>query len=199
MKPVYAGHQVLPERIRALRAFHQANGRMPSFAELGRLIGLRSKHAVWKLVGRLEAAGVVTRDGTGRLVPGARMAPLRVLGTVEAGIPDAAEELPLETVSLDAMLIRDREASFLLKVSGDSMIDAGILPGDLVIVDRHRSPRSGDIVVAEVDGAWTLKYFRLEPGGRTRLEPANPRYRPIVPARELRVAGVVTAVIRQYG
>jgi len=189
---------VLPERIRALREFHRTQSRMPSFAELGRLVGLRSKHAVWKLVKRLESAGVVARDSTGRLIPGARMAALRVLGTVEAGFPGPAEEMELETVSLDNLLVRNREESFLLKVSGDSMAGASILEGDLVIVERSRRPKSGDIVVAEVDGAWTIKYFRKE-GGEVRLVPANPAYRPITPQQELRVAGVVTAVVRHYG
>jgi repressor LexA len=171
---------------------------MPSFAELGRLVGLRSKHAVWKLVKRLESAGVVTRDATGRLIPGVRMAALKVLGTVEAGFPGPAEEMELDTVSLDSLLVRNREESFLLKVSGDSMADAGILEGDLVIVERSRRPRNGEIVVAEVDGAWTIKYFRKE-GGEVRLVPANAAYRPITPQQELRVAGVVTAVVRHYG
>lgn len=169
---------------------------MPSFAELGRLVGLRSKHAVWKLVKRLESAGVVTRDGTGRLVPGGRMAPLKVLGTVEAGFPGPAEETLLDTLSLDALLVRSGETSFLLKVSGDSMIDAGILPGDLVIVDRGRKAKEGDIVVAEVDGGWTMKSLQRRVGTVT-LVPANANYPPIVPKEELRIGGVVTAVIRK--
>jgi repressor LexA len=117
---------------------------------------------------------------------------------VEAGFPGPAEEMELESVSLDSLLVRDREESFLLKVSGDSMIDAGILEGDLVIVERSRRPKNGDIVVAEVDGAWTIKYFRKE-GGEVWLVPANAAYRPITPQQELRVAGVVTAAVRHYG
>ncbi|MEW6324748.1 MAG: transcriptional repressor LexA [Nitrospirota bacterium] len=193
-----AARPIQPSRISALRNFYRAQGRMPSFAELGRLVGLRSKHAVWKLVKKLEAAGVVARDSTGRLIPGDRMAALKVLGTVEAGFPSPAEEMSLGTLSLDAWLIRDRDESFLLKVSGDSMIEAGILEGDLVIVDRNRRPKSGDIVVAEVDGAWTMKRLERQ-GERVVLIPANARYRPILPVNELRIAGVVTAVIRSYG
>jgi len=189
--------QPLPARISALREFHRSSGRMPSFAELGRLVGLRSKHAVWKLVGRLEAAGVVARDATGRLIPGSKMGAVRLLGTVEAGFPGPAEEGFLETLSLDHWLVRNREASFLLKVSGDSMIDAGILPGDLVIVDRSRTPKNGDVVVADVDGAWTIKHFRRQ-GETVTLMPANAKYAPIKPRTELRVAGVVTSVIRSY-
>jgi SOS regulatory protein LexA len=192
-----AGHRALPHRISALRDFHRSSGRMPSFSELGRLVGLRSKHAVWKLVKRLEAGGVVARDGTGRLIPGSKMGAVKLLGTVEAGFPGPADEGLLETISLDHWLVRNREASFLLKVSGDSMIDAGILPGDLVIVDRSRQPKNGDVVVAEVDGAWTIKHFRKQ-GEAVTLLPANTRYAPIKARSELRIAGVVTSVIRSY-
>jgi len=191
------GAAALPGRIRAIREFHESRGRMPSLAEVCRLAGLRSKHAAWKLVNKLEGGGVIRRDATGRLTPGSKMGAVRLLGTVEAGFPGPAEEGLLETLSLDTWLVRNREASFLLKVSGDSMIEAGILPGDLVIVDRSRAPRNGDVVVAEVDGAWTLKHFRKQ-GGTITLLPANAKYPPITPRHELRIAGVVTSVIRSY-
>ena len=76
------------------------------------------------------------------------------------------------------------------------MIDAGIREGDLVIVERTNAPRVGDIVIAEVDGEWTMKYLRKR-GDHLYLAPANPRYKPIVP-KELKVVAVVTAVVRKY-
>ena len=77
------------------------------------------------------------------------------------------------------------------------MIGAGIMEKDLVIVEMGRQPRDGDIILAEVDGNWTMKYFRKK--GRTvTLEAANPGYPPIVPQTELRIAGVVTALVRKY-
>jgi repressor LexA len=77
------------------------------------------------------------------------------------------------------------------------MIDAGIMPGDMVILTRGRQARNGDIVVAEVDKEWTIKFFEKR-GSAVTLKPANKRYRPIIPKEELRVAGVVTAVVRKY-
>jgi len=77
------------------------------------------------------------------------------------------------------------------------MINAGILEGDLVIVERERAPKNGNIVVAEVDGDWTIKYFRKQ-GKTVFLEAANPKYPIIKPKTELRLGGVVTAVIRKY-
>lgn len=96
-----------------------------------------------------------------------------------------------------AEMIARPEASFLLQVSGDSMNGAGIVEGDLVIVERGREPKGGDIVIAEVDGEWTMKHFRRE-GKTVLLEAANPKYPPIRPREELKLGGVVTAVIRKY-
>jgi len=73
----------------------------------------------------------------------------------------------------------------------------GIKEGDLVIVERGREPKNGDIILAEVDGAWTMKYFRKK-GKEVVLEAANPRYPLIRPRAELKVGGIITAVIRKY-
>jgi SOS regulatory protein LexA len=121
----------------------------------------------------------------------------RVLGLVEAGFPSPAEEELRDTLSLDEFLVSNPDASFLLKVSGDSMTGAGILPGDLVIVDRGQTAKSGDIVIAEVDGEWTMKFFKKS-GDAVYLVPANPKYKPIRPQYELKITGVVTAVVRKY-
>ena len=84
-----------------------------------------------------------------------------------------------------------------MKVETIGVIGAGIMEGDMVVVEKGREPRSGDIVVAEVDGDWTIKYFRRR-GGQVFLEAANPDYPPISPRNELRLGGVVTAVVRKY-
>jgi SOS regulatory protein LexA len=187
----------LRSRIRDIAQFYSKNGRMPSFSEIGEMTGLRSKNAVFKLVGRLEELKVLNRDKKGRLIPGSISSPVRLLGIVEAGFPSPAEEELVDTLSLDELLIQNREATFLLKVSGDSMSGAGILPGDMVLVDKGRTARSGDIVIAEVDGQWTMKYLRKR-GDNITLLPANPKYQPIKPKSELKIAGVVTAVVRKY-
>jgi SOS regulatory protein LexA len=187
----------LRSRIREIARFYREKGRMPSFSEIGELVGLRSKNAVSKLVDKLEQLKIIGRDEKGRLLPGSIALSVKILGTVEAGFPSPAEEELVDTLSLDELLIQNPEATFLLKVSGDSMSGAGILPGDMVIVDKGQPPKSGDIVIAEVDGAWTMKYLRKR-GENVTLLPANPDYNPIRPKSELRIAGVVTAVVRKY-
>jgi repressor LexA len=161
------------------------------------LVGFRSRHAVYCLVERLVAAGLVTKDAQGKLIPTEHADGIPLLGVIEAGFPSPAEEELVDTMSLDAYLIQNREASYILKVKGDSMIEAGIQPGDLVIVERTNAPRVGDIVIAEVDGEWTMKFLRKR-GNTLYLAPANRRYKPIVPKGELKVAAVVKAVVRKY-
>jgi repressor LexA len=187
-----------PERLPVLNEFLQRTGRAPTLDELRRLFNVRSKNTASVLARKFVAAGVLTRTPTGRLCapPRPEVVPLRVLGLVAAGFPSPAEESLLDTISLDEYLISRPEATFMLRVDGDSMIDAGILPGDTVLVERGRAPRNGDIVIACVDGAWTMKYFFKE-GRDVRLEPANKKYPTIRPRQRLSVEGVVSSVIRK--
>ena len=189
--------EILKARIRKIALFYRQRGRMPSFSEICQILGLRSKNAVSKLIKKLENLKVLGRDEKGRLIPGSIAFSVKILGTVEAGFPSPAEEELADTISLDDFLIKNRDATFLLKISGDSMSEAGILPGDMVIVDKGQVPKSGDIVIAEVDGEWTIKYLKKK-GESITLIPANPKYKPLKPKNELKIAGIVTAVIRKY-
>lgn len=161
------------------------------------LVGFRSRNAVACLIDRLVTAGRVTTDPQGKLIPTRHNGDVPILGGVEAGFPSPAEEELIDTMSLDEYLIANKEATYMLKVQGDSMIEAGIQPGDLVIVERTNVPRVGDIVIAEVDGAWTMKYLRKH-GSTLYLAPANRKYQPIIPKEELKVVAVVKAVVRKY-
>ena len=128
---------------------------------------------------------------------GKRTPALPMVGTVAAGFPTPAEEELRDIISIDEYLIANPGASFLLEVTGDSMTGAGIMQGDKVIVERGRTPRNGDIVLAGVDGEWIMMYFTRK-GKAVILEAANPKYPPVKPVSELCLGGVVTAVIRKY-
>lgn len=186
-----------PRYLQKLKRFYADRRRLPSYGELATLLKFKSKNAARYVVHKWIEAGLVSKDDSGRLAPGRAFHSLKLLGTVAAGWPSPAEEENVDTLSLDDWLIGNKEASFMLKVSGDSMIDAGIRPGDMVILEKGRAPKNGDVVVAEIDREWTIKYFERH-GGRVTLVPANRRYKPIAPEEELRIAGVVTAVIRKY-
>lgn len=183
--------------VAALKNFFNARRRMPTYSEIASMMGYKSKNAVFRLVGRLEAAGLIEKDKTGHIVPSRLFTETRLLGAVQAGFPSPAEEELSDTVSIDDYLIKNKEATYLLMVKGDSMIDAGIREGDLVVAERAVEPHFGDIVIALVDGEWTMKYYRKKEG-RVVLVPANKKYRDIVPTSDLRIEAVVRGVIRKY-
>ncbi len=188
----------LQEKVEKLRDFVRREHRMPGYGEMLRLFGYRSKNSVHGLLKRLEQEGYLQRGRGGKLgYTGRLIGSIRLLGFVQAGFPSPAEEELLDTLSLDEFLVERPEATFMLTVTGDSMIDAGIHPGDIVLVEKGMAPRRNDIVVAQVDGEWTLKYFGRDRGG-VYLDPANRKYSRIRPRESLVIGGVVRAVIRKY-
>ncbi|MFH0953589.1 MAG: LexA family transcriptional regulator [Verrucomicrobiota bacterium] len=187
----------LNDRIWKLRHFYRQEGRAPSYAEMLRLFGYRSKNAVHGLVRKLVELGYLRKSRGKIALAGKLTSSIRLLGMVEAGFPSPAEEELVDTISLDEFLIRRPEATFMLTIRGDSMIEAGIHPGDIVLVEKGVTPKPHDIVVVQVDEEWTIKYFMKDNAG-VRLDPANPKYRFIRPKRSLVIGGVVRAVIRKY-
>lgn len=177
--------------------FYQHEGRMPSYSEICEMFGYNSKNAAFRLVKKLIDIGFIAKSAGGKLVAESLKHPLRVLGTVQAGFPTHAEEQVLDTISLDEYLIRNPQASFLLRVTGDSMIDEGIRPDDLVIVERGRTPKNGDVVLANIDNQWTLKFYEKR-GSDVRLVPGNKNYPVLIPKQELTIGGVVSSVVRRY-
>lgn len=186
-----------PYTLDILRRFWRANHRMPTYSEMTRIFGYRSKNAAFRLAKKLIEEGYVEKDEKGRLMPRGERLGVPLLGYVQAGFPSPAEEELVDTLSLDEYLIENPDASFMLKVSGDSMIDAGIHEGDIVIVERGKRPKNGDVILACVDNEWTLKYYRKR-GKAVELVPANKKYPVIHPKEELTLGGVVKSMIRRY-
>src|SRR3989344_4937778 len=184
-----------------LENFYSQNKRMPTYSEMLKLFGFKSKNAVFRIVEKLVEAGIVAKDHLGRLIPTKIFAKMTsdvpMLGLVTAGFPATVEEELADTVNLDDLLVKNKALTYLLEVDGDSMIDAHIEKGDLVIVERANQAKDGQIVIAEVDGEFTMKYFRQE-GNKIWLEPANKNYQPIYPEHSLNINAVLKAVIRKY-
>lgn len=118
--------------------------------------------------------------------------------SVKAGFPNPAEDARGVALDLNELVVKHPVATFYLKVEGDSMVGAGIIPGDIVVVDKSLDPRSGDIVVAAVDGDFTLKHLKRD-GRQAWLVAANPDYPPIAlhEAADVSIWGVVTYVIHK--
>jgi|SRR3989338_488982 len=188
-----------------LESFYGDNKRMPTYSEMLKLFDFKSKNAVFRVVEKLIEAGLVDKDHLGRLVPSEIFGEIPLLGLVTAGFPATVEEELADTVNLDDLLIKNRPLTYMLEVDGDSMIDAHIEKGDMVLVEKTNQAKDGDIVIAEVDGEFTMKYFRRSTqlmAGKTCekvwLEPANKNYQPIYPEHSLNINAVVKAVIRKY-
>lgn len=118
---------------------------------------------------------------------------------VVAGFPSPAEDHMVERIDLMKQLVRHPQASFFVRIRGDSMTGSGILDGSVVLVDRAIKPQHGHIVVAVVDGEFTCKRLHQR-GGRMRLKAENPTYPDIVPrdGQTIEVWGVVVATIHQF-
>jgi repressor LexA len=192
-----------------------AHGYPPTVREIGDAVGLASPSTVHAHLANLERAGLLRRDPTkpralelvGRR-KAATPAPrdpetpvLPLLGRIAAGGPLLAEESVEEEIAVPEPL--GRRADFLLRVQGDSMVEAGILEGDVVVVHRQQDARDGDIVVAlvgddEAAHEATVKTFRRERDGRIRLQPENSALEPLYPTH-VEILGKVTGVFRSLG
>jgi repressor LexA len=191
------------------------HGYPPTVREIGDAVGLASPSTVHAHLANLERAGLLRRDPTkpralellgrpkSRAVPDPRPSRpeaelLPLVGRIAAGGPLLADENVEERIAVPDLL--GRNADFLLRVTGESMIEAGILDGDLVVVRRQDDARDGEVVVALVgedesaDEA-TVKTFRRDRDGRVRLQPENSALEPIY-ADHVQILGKVTGVLR---
>jgi repressor LexA len=197
-----------------LVAYVDEHGYPPTVREIGDAVGLASPSTVHAHLANLERVGLLRRDPTkpralellGRQrseAPATRddMQVLPLVGRIAAGGPLLADEQVEDRIAVPELL--GRNADFLLRVKGESMIDAGILDGDLVVVRRQDDARDGEVVVALVgddesaDEA-TVKTFRRDPDGRVRLQPENRALKPIY-ADHVQILGKVTGVLRSLG
>ena len=185
--------------LRFIRSFSSRNGYPPTVREIGRELHLSSPSTVHVHLANLERLGLIRRDPSKpralELVAAARPPrPLPLVGQVAAGVPLLAEQNIDEYIDVPAFLRRGDD-DFLLRVEGDSMIDAGIHDDDLIVVHRQATADDGDIVVALVgDEATTKRLFR--DGGRIRLQPENELYEPIV-VDDVDIVGRVVGVLRR--
>ena len=170
---------------------------MPTYSEMMSLFGFKSKNAVSRIVDKLIDAGYITKDPLGRIMASAAFTEVPMVGLVKAGFPSPSEDLMETTMNIENYLIKKKESTYIFEVDGDSMIDAHIADGDLVIAERTETAKDGEIVIAEVDGEFTLKYFRKQ-GSKVWLDPANKKFKPIYPINDLKICAIVRGVIRKY-
>ena len=183
------------------------HGKSPTIREIREHLKLNSDNSIVKHIRALTEKGYIQKDDTPRGIKlldsvkaklsGASTVSLPVLGFIPAGGPVVTDEYVSDWMSVGDDLAKSTEGYFILNVTGSSMINAGILEGDLVVVNAKKQPRDGDIVVALVDNANTLKRF-VKRDGKVYLKAENKNYKDIHPLEELVVQGVVTSLIRRY-
>ncbi|CAB1128851.1 LexA repressor [Candidatus Hydrogenisulfobacillus filiaventi] len=184
----------------------QSHGYPPSVREIGAAVGLRSSASVFRHLRILEAGGRLTHQPSKRrawqLDPGraggpagAEVALVPLLGRITAGVPILAQEQVEDHLAVPRHLFHGRP-DFLLRVMGDSMQEAGILDGDLVVVQAQPAADEGDIIIALLENEATVKRLHLTREGPW-LMPANPRYQPLF-APDLKVLGRVIGLLRGY-
>ncbi len=188
-----------------IRLVQQKTGLIPSTREIQEHFGLASQTSVMNYLKTLERAGAIKRRhgiARGVMLPEfgqlANLRQIPIYGTIPAGMATAEEEEQEGCVAVDVSTFRlpENARTFALRVRGDSMVDAQIVQGDVVIME-FREPVHGDIVAALIDGETTLKRFQLH-RGRPFLKAENPRYPDLLPARELVIQGVLVALLRDY-
>ena len=173
-------------------------GVAPSVREIGEAVGLRSTSSVQYNLNALEEAGYIKRDAnlkrTIRIAGSAEsIAHIPLVGTVTAGLPILATQQIEEYIALSGV---NGYNLFALHVKGDSMLNAGIFDGDIVVVEQTPVADNGDIVVALIDDEATVKRFYKE-DGCFRLQPENDKYKPII-VKECAILGKVKRLIRSY-
>lgn len=189
--------------LEVIREFTAEHGYPPSVREIGERVGLSSSSTIHAHLKALERRGLISRDPTkpralrsGALAPPPRDAlVVPILGRVAAGVPITAQEDVEGEFLLPSHFAPRASDAFMLRVQGNSMVDAAILDGDLILVRPQRAAENGEIVVAMVDGEATVKRFYREPG-RIRLQPENQAMAPIY-ASDVEIVGRVEAVVRR--
>ena len=184
------------QHIQILRKYFREKKYIPSFEETAKMLGYRSKGSVTHLFRRLIDEGYFQRQGE-TFVPQEKFFTQKVYNSISAGFPSPGDEENAHNIDIDTYLIPHPESTIMIKVQGDSMIEAGIFSGDVVIVDKGLNGKVDDIVVGEVDGEYTLKYLKKDKNGYYLLA-GNPKYPEFHPKEELKIFWVVVGVIRKY-
>lgn len=194
--------------LKFIEKYQLSYGKSPTLKEMRQHFKVNSDNSILKHLKALEEKGVIKKDDTPRGIKLLRSVKERldsvsetiklpVLGAIPAGGPVLSDEYVKEWMSVGKDIAKNSEDYFLLEVKGNSMIDAGIFEGDLVVVDSKKHPHDGDVVVALIDNENTLKRF-IKKGEKVYLKAENKNYEDIYPRTELVIQGVITALIRQY-
>ncbi len=180
-----------------LQDYYAENGILPSYSTIMSLMGYKSKSPAFALVARLKLRGYLESTPEKRLKPGKHFFERMVFDSVRAGMPAPADDTSHEPLTIDQYLVKQPSNTVLVTVKGESMTGEGIMPGDVVIVEKRNQARIGDLVIAIVDNEFTLKRLGKDKSGFI-LRPANIAFPTIRPRGDLEIFGVVVGQFRKY-
>jgi len=193
--------------LKFIEDYQLSHGKSPTIREMREHFGVSSDNSILKHLRALTEKGFIEKDDTPRGIKlltaikeklaGTGGISLPVLGEIPAGGPVLSEEYIKTWMEVGGDIADNAEDFFLLEVSGNSMIEAGIFEGDLVVVDKNKEAKHEDVVVALIDGDNTLKRY-IKEGNKVYLKAENKEYSDIYPENDLSVQGVVTTLIRKY-
>ncbi len=169
---------------------------LPSFEIIARRFGFKHKNSIWQYFNKFKEENLITEENQRYRINKNLFGAKKMMSPVRAGFASSGEDYVEKRVSLDEEFNIDNPSTFLFTVSGDSMVDLGIFEGDTVIVKKCTEARSGDIVLAYIDGGYTLKTLRKR-GKESWLEPANKNYPILKPKETLEIFGVVKGIVRK--
>lgn len=181
-----------------LRSYFKVHKVIPSMSTIAEVVGLSSTSSVFALVGRLTEAGFLDRTPDRRIAPGKKFFERPLLAYLRAGSPQEASQDAPEALAIDDYLIENPNRTLLLRVKGDSMKDAGLLDGDIAVVLKGAPTELGDMVVAVVDGAFTVKFLDKGRDRRYFLRPANEAHHAIYAQGTLEIFGLVVGSFRKH-
>jgi repressor LexA len=203
--------EVLTEKqeavLKYIEEYQLEHGSSPTLREMREFFGVSSDNSILKHTKALEEKGYIQKDDTPRGIKllssvkeklASHECRLPLVGMVPAGGPVLSEEYVEKWVNIGEDAVYKVKDSYLLRVKGNSMIDAGIYEDDILIVCGSLEPKIGDIVVALVDNQNTVKRYMKDAAGRIYLQAENPNYENIYPEGELCIQGVVTGLLRHY-
>ena len=189
--------QLDPQYLEKLQDYYAEHKVIPSYSVLASLWGISAKSWVSECVKRFEEARYLDWTPDKQLKPGARFFERRLAdSTVQAGLPNPALSDGYDLITIDDYLVKFPSKTALVRVKGDSMIDAGICEGDLLVVEQQPNANVGDVVVAIVNNEFTVKYLEREKGDFV-LKPANKAYPVIRPRGGLEIFGVMAGLVRR--
>ncbi len=170
---------------------------LPSFDIIAKDFGFKHKNSVWQYFNKFRDEGLIQEKNNRFYISKENFGAILFTTSVRAGFASVAEDSIEKRVSLDESFAINHPSTFLFTVAGDSMVDLGIFEGDTVVIKKTTEARDGDVVLAFIDGGYTLKTYRKKQGEQW-LQPANPNYPIIKPKEELRIFGIAQGVVRKF-